>query len=135
MCRGRENSQDSIGGEDRLIWLTYTTNFDLKHKIKGSIKGLMDKDCSKTHVHTASELIVKVEVTKQFLDFKAIKFDVEYVVDMLRKNSANYVLGIENATVENIAKKLQLLFSKEFGRRVEIILKETGKYGVEARVE
>lgn len=117
--------------------LIYKTTTAYTHKIKFR-EELNDRDCTDMHYHPKVPIIVIVEATNEFLDFKDLKECVEIPLKPLSSDSdLNAMLSTDDATAEYFAQWLQKevtyrLYQNGFGNRsVRIILHETDKYGVD----
>lgn len=107
--------------------LTYRTRLNYEHRIE-NIPEIEDR-CKKDHAHNNVEVIVKVETTSEFLDFKTIKDKVEEILEDFRGVNITDKFGL--GTVEKLAYHLGNKIGNALNRQVDLEIWETEKYGVE----
>lgn len=108
--------------------LTYRSNLNYEHRIDNT-PGVVEERCKIDHPHPNVEIIVKVETTSEFLDFKTIKDRVEEILENYRGINITDEFGI--TTVENLATHLENKISSVLKRPISLEIWETDKYGVE----
>ncbi|MFQ6025313.1 MAG: 6-pyruvoyl tetrahydropterin synthase family protein, partial [Nitrosopumilaceae archaeon] len=107
--------------------LTYRTQLNYEHRIEDV--PVVEDRCKSNHSHDNVEIIVKVETTSEFLDFKTIKDKVEKILEDFRGANITDKFGI--GTAEKLASHLGNKISDALNRSVQLQIWETEKYGVE----